>query len=301
VELKPLTIHDKELFGRFLSLRRHELAVYAFPAIYGWKKLFDIRWGMCRDALCLFFGDTAGWFLFLPPLGKTVDRRVVVECFKVMGEMNRRASVSRIENAEEADRAPFKKMGYVPVVKSHDYVYERNALAGLKGDGYKTKRAMANQFAKNNTFQCVPYSPEYKDQCFSLYKEWMAGRKAKNKETVYCGMLTDSQSCLEILLEEPGALGINGLVVAIGGHVKAFTLGYRLNAETICVFFEIADLSVRGISQFIFRRFCEENAEYRLVNAMDDSGLENLKEVKESYRPCARHRAYIINRAPARG
>ncbi len=124
----------------------------------------------------------------------------------------------------------------------------------------------------------------------------MASRSLKYRETVYCGMLSDSLNCLETVLEEAGRLGVTGLVVIIGGRVRGFTLGYPLNRESFCVFFEVCDLSVKGLSQFIFRGFCRGAEGYRLVNAMDDSGLDNLAKVKMSYRPVARIPAYIINR-----
>ena len=50
--------------------------------------------------------------------------------------------------------------------------------------------------------------------------------------------------------------------------------------------FEITDLSTKGLAQFIYREFCKELMDtYRWINAMDDSGLENLKRVKNAYHP----------------
>jgi uncharacterized protein len=299
VELKKLAIQDKGTFERFLGLRSHELSVYAFPAIYGWKNIFEIRWGIVNSALCVFFGDATGFFLYLPPLAKATDKGVIEECFRTMDALNRNPRVSRIENVEERECAVFQGMGYGPVFKAYDFVYERRALAALRGDAFKSKRNLANYFTKNNVFQLLPYCGEYKDSCVQLYKEWMAGRAAKNSETVYCGMLSDSLSCLDAVLEDPQELGIVGQVVLVEGKIKAFTLGYRLNEETLCVFFEIADLSLKGISQFLFRGFCRAMKDFQYVNAMDDSGLENLKAVKESYKPFARAAGYIINRCDA--
>jgi uncharacterized protein len=300
MELKCLTLENRQLFERFLGARRHELSVYGFPAIYGWKKLFEISWVLLRSSLCIFFEDAAGCFLYLPPLGEAIETGVVEECFRIMDARNAAARVSRIENVEELDLDAFKRLGYAPVFKSHDYVYERAALAGLRGDRFKSKRALANRFVRDNQFQCLPYSPAYKDQCLSLYREWMAGRGETNTETVYCGMLSDSLRCLETVLEDAAQLAVDGLVVISGGTVAAFTLGYRLNADTLCVFFEIADLSLKGLGQFIFRSFCRQNEEFRYVNAMDDSGLENLKNVKNSYKPVKLASAYIINHIHAR-
>ncbi len=299
MELKTLTIADRGTFEAFLRKRPHGLSAYGFPAIYGWKSLFRIRWADVRGSLCVFFTDAVGTFLYLPPLGETPDARTVDECFREMVRLNAGSGVSRIENLEEGDLPAFRDFGYVPVFKSYDYVYSRAALAGLRGDAFKAKRALVNRFVKNNRFECLPYGPRHREACLSLYREWMVGKERGNSETVYRGMLADSLSCLTTLLDDPSGCGISGLVVTVNGAVKGFTLGYPLNDETLCVFFEITDLSLRGLSQFIFRRFCAENARFGLVNAMDDSGLANLEKVKMSYRPLRRVAAYIVNASDA--
>jgi len=63
----------------------------------------------------------------------------------------------------------------------------------------------------------------------------------------------------------------------------AFTFGFKLNKDTFCILYEITDLSIKGLSQFIFRQFCSELKNHRYINIMDDSGLVNLKRVKLSY------------------
>lgn len=304
MELKPLSLEDKSIFDSFLGNAPRGLSTYAFPAIYGWKRLFDIQWAIEAGALCVFFTDPTGCFLYLPPLtpaGAVADEPVITACFRVMDGANKHRRVSRIENVEAGDREALSAPGYTAVFKSCDYVYSRKSLVALRGDQFKAKRSVINHFIKNNRFRCLAYEACHRDRCIRIYKEWMAQRSAHNPETVYRGMLSDSLSCLETVLEDFAPLGLEGLVVQVGGTPRGFTLGYRLNQETFCVLFEVADLSVKGCSQFIFRSFCESLAEYRFINAMDDSGLDNLKTVKLSYRPLKLERAYIINHADGDG
>jgi hypothetical protein len=63
--------------------------------------------------------------------------------------------------------------------------------------------------------------------------------------------------------------------------------------------YEITDLSIKGLAQFIFRAFAEELKNYRYLNIMDDSGLANLKKVKLSYHPERLVPAYIARRRMA--
>ena len=52
-----------------------------------------------------------------------------------------------------------------------------------------------------------------------------------------------------------------------------------------CVLLEVCDLKFKGISEYIFREFCRGLTDYKYINTMDDSGLENLRISKLSYHP----------------
>jgi len=109
-------------------------------------------------------------------------------------------------------------------------------------------------------------------------------------------MLEESLSSLKVLLNGYPYLNLLGRVVKINGVIKAFTFGFKLNPDTFCILYEVADLSIKGIAQFIFHEFCLELTDYKYINIMDDSGLENLKAVKLSYHPIRLIPAYIVKR-----
>jgi len=119
-------------------------------------------------------------------------------------------------------------------------------------------------------------------------------RKESNPDPVYQGMLSDSLTCLEVFLKDYKKLGGLGRIVKINGKIRGFTFGFALNKDTFCVLYEVTDLSVKGLAQFIFWKFCRELKDYRYINIMDDSGLENLKRVKLSYHPEKLVPAYIV-------
>ncbi len=104
---------------------------------------------------------------------------------------------------------------------------------------------------------------------------------------------------LKVLLNNYRGLRLAGRIVRIDKEIKAFSFGFELNPEAFCILYEITDLSIKGLAQFIFRRFCAELKDYRFINIMDDSGLENLKKVKLSYKPIRLIPAYIIKRPHA--
>jgi len=290
---KILKISDKKDIDKYLSYAKHNLSVYNFANIYIWNKLYKITWSIIDDNLCIFFKDKFGCFLYLPPLGKKPSRLAVIRAFEEMNKVNTNQEISRVENIEQGELNFFLGLGLESQPKSGEYVCDRRELAELKGNKFKSKRASYNYFVKNYQYEITPYRPKDKKTCLNLFNLWSAQRRLQENDKIYTGMIEDSKKCLEVLLNNYALLGILGNVVIVDKKVKAFTFGYSLNADTFCVLYEITDLRVKGIAQFIFREFSKILKNYRLINIMDDSCLENLKQVKRSYHPVKLIPAYI--------
>lgn len=294
MKLNDISVKDKKLFNEFLGIAGHELSVYAFENIYIWKALFNIRWAAADDSLRIFFQDRAGMFMYLPPLSEKLTEDIIEKSFSVMNSFNKNKALSRIENIEKKDIAFYKGLGYEYREKGREYLCRRRDMAELKGDKFKSKRAGVNYFIKHYKFEYLPFSAKDSRECLKLYGEWAKNRRTKHADHIYRGMLDDSRLCLKTLLDEYSGLDFKGRIVRVDGRVKGFTLGFRLNKETFCVLYEITDLDTKGISQFIFQKFCAEMPDYKYINIMDDSGLLNLKKVKLSYHPAKLIPSYII-------
>jgi uncharacterized protein len=295
-KLNKLSLKDRSMFCEYLGLDRHELSVYSFENIYIWKKLYDIKWEIIDNNLCVFFMDKIGAFLYLAPLGRKKSQLAINSAFAIMDRYNKNKDLSRIENIEEKEAQFFLDSGYLCKIKSHDYLCLRSSLAGLRGDKFKAKRACFNYFVKHCDFEYLPFSAKDIGGCLGLYSSWVMQRSQQNQDHVYLGMMDDSLNCLKLLLKDCGDLDITARIVKIDDEIKAFTFGYRLNNDTFCILYEITDLTIKGLAQFIFRRFSEELKDYKYINIMDDSGLENLKKVKISYHPIRLLPGYIARR-----
>lgn len=301
MKLNELSVKDKGLFAKYLGLGKHELSTCAFENIYIWKGLFDIEWIIFENSLCIFFKDKIGSFLYLPPLAKKKSPDVLKKVFEAMDKFNKNKEISRIENIEEKDLAFYQDLGYECKEKFCDYVCERSDLVKLQGNKFKSQRASFNYFVKHYQFEYLPFSLRYRDDCLKLYNSWMRERRTRTHDCLYLGMLEDSQSCLKKALDKYKNLDFIARVVRINKEIKAFTFGFKLNPDTLCILYEITDLSIKGLAQFIFREFSSELKDYRYINIMDDSGLKNLKEVKLSYNPIKLIPAYIAKRGQESG
>jgi len=296
MKLNKLTLKDRGLFNKHLALTRHELAAFSFANIYIWRSIFDIQWVLVENSLGIFFRDKIGCFMYLPPLEKECHPRFIKQAFEIMDGINKNRDISRIENIGQEDLEYYRALGYLCHQKYPDYLCLRKDLALLRGNKFKSQRASYNYFIKHHDFEAAELKLRDKPDCLSLFNDWIEERKAHCHEDVYCGMLEDNRKVIKEALSDYGQLGLEGIVVKVNKQIKGFTFGYKLNNDTFCILYEITDLSVKGLAQFIFCNFSAKLKNYDYINIMDDSGLDNLRKVKLSYKPKRLISAYIATR-----
>jgi len=73
--------------------------------------------------------------------------------------------------------------------------------------------------------------------------------------------------------------------VRVGETVCGYTFGYARNPQVFCALVEVADRTILGLAQYLFRELCRECSNYQFINTMDDSGLPSLAHSKRAYHP----------------
>ena len=300
MQLQPLTLNDKPIFDEYAHRTCTRLSHYAFAPLYVWKEHFQFHWALLAEHLCIFAKQGEDYFMPILPMpcdpGNRTHRNVIRRAYQFMLESNRNPYIARIENVPQELRTFFEEIGFRATLKETEYLYETAALNKLSGNRFKSKRNAYNTFIERYpSAEFRPYCPSNGEACLARYEAWHTARAAKCEDTVYCAMLEDSRSAHQIAIRHAEALELLGRIVRIDEEISGYTFGYPLNADTFCVLFEITDLEIKGLAQFIYREFCKELVDtYRWVNAMSDSGLENLKRVKRSYHPIEMVPSYNI-------
>lgn len=173
----------------------------------------------------------------------------------------------------------------------HDYIYERAALASLDGRRYAKKRNLISQFEK-------AYGPsagvgEMKGaclkSCLDLFDHWEKSR----------GEAMDIKKCERKAIANALAnfreLEMSGVAVEIGGRLAGFAFGSRLGEDTWTLNFEKADISFKGLYQFLDRAAARAvPASYSFINKENDLGLAGLRKAKESYFPVKMIKSYTL-------
>lgn len=293
--LQPLTLKDKPLFDQYARQISVELSRYAFAPHYIWRHFFDFYWTIIDDQFCLFANQDGDYFMPILPMGQSLNQSVIRQAYRFILEANRAKQIARIENVPSGLIPFFSRLGFRAVQKETEYLYKTEALIQLKGDRYKSKRAAYNLLTRNHpAAQLQPYQPTHLADCLALYESWQQERWVQSHDDIYRAILEDSRHSHQAGLMNYEKLGLIGRVVFIDGVLRGYTFGYPLNSDIFCILFEVTDLGIKGLAQFIFREFCREQAAYCWINTMDDSGLDNLKRVKQSYRPAKQLSSYNL-------
>jgi hypothetical protein len=298
--LQSLAISDRPILEAALAISRSSLSCYAFAPHFVWGDLYSYLWGRMAGRLCLFAESPDGLFMPLPPIGEGTLKDALAQAFSLMQHRNGESKVSRIEGVSEELKPELESFGYSLTAKGGDYLYRATDLVALAGDRYKSQRNACNQFTRIQ-FQVEPYHSSHREACLALYRRWVAQQQSREAlDHVAQQMLEDSASAHARGLASAEDLGLTGLVVLVQGSLCAYTLGYELPrkdraADVFCVLFEIADRSIPGLAQFIFRECCRGAVQrgYQWINTMDDSGLPFLARSKAAYHPVRIVPSYI--------
>jgi len=283
---KALALEHRDIFNKYLA--EPEYSTRTFVNIYIWSDLFNIMWKIVDNNLCVFYEYKNEFNMLLPAVSGT---RLL-------------KPGSRIENIAEDEVEAFKSLGVKVHKNTDEYVYLAKDIAELKGNKFASHRAAKNNFVKNNKFIYRPFETNDIDECLALYHKWIKIKMGTGlkpvpifRDSVQQQLMEESLSAHKKAMLDYEELGLIGRVVEINNKIKAYTFAFKLNADTYCIIFETTDINIKGLAEFIFSSFAKEiSKEAKYINAMDDSGLENLKKTKLSWHPSKILTSYIAER-----
>lgn len=305
-KLKKFTITTKPIMEKYLSKMDVELSDYTFAANFIWLANSSGFYTVINKTFCLFVMTGGELTMLLPPLGKKKHiPDAIIKCFEIMNANNSSHYFSRIDyvqgsvveefiqNADEAQSMFEMLESYIVEKKLVDYIYEVDALIGLRGNSYHTKRTEINKFIKSYPDYKIEEldSVKHKTEIMNLFDKWTSDRvryMQKEEAEVYLEGIYQERNAVKQMLKHYEELSLIGIVIYINDELKGFTVGERISTDTATVIIEKTDFEVLGCAQFIFREFSKilkEHYEVAYINVGDDMGFENLRKVKMSYRP----------------
>jgi len=283
--LHPLTLQEVPRLNQALRQRPYHYSGYTAAGLLGWMDLIHFWWAEMEGAFCIFAEQAGGLFMPLPPLGKAFSPQAAAGCWEILCQANQGAGVSRIEGIEWAEAGLFAAEGFTLQEGEGEYFYRRDALVNLRGDQYRSQRGAINRCKRQGSFLLRPFTQDDLAACLKLCMRWGVGKQMKDAAPVPRALIRDAMFFHRRLLVDHEVLNLTGRVVEHEGVIRGYTFGAEVSPELFCVFLEVADPAIAGLSQWLFREFCEQLHAYRLINAMGDSHLPGLRQAKMAYAP----------------
>lgn len=273
-QARPLVLDDKELLDRIFQVLQPQVSELTFAGLYLFRRAHAYRLTMLGDALVVLGQGYDGRSCFLPPLSGDVAAALK----RLLGDGG------ELYGADEEIVGRYLAGKEVTLEQNRDdadYIYLRQDLAELPGKRFHKKKNRISYFLKRHDSQIEYFAQRHVDGCLELLERWrrLAGDQRNDS------LAMEVEAAAEAVAMAT-ALGLEGVVVVVGGAVAAFALGERLNRDTAVCHFEKADPFMEGAAQLVNREFCRMLfGECCYVNREQDLGEAGLRNAKLSYHP----------------
>ncbi len=173
-----------------------------------------------------------------------------------------------------------------------DYLFLVEKFKTYPGKKMHKKRNLLNQFINKYDSKLLPLTQETLDDARNILELWQHTSPQQIAASDY-------HQCMEALVMSE-ELKLTGAMAYADGKPAGFILGEPLNNETFTIHFAKADISFKGVYQFLFSRFAADFCpDYKYINLEQDMGSEGLRKTKVSYRPDLMAHKYRIISIPS--
>jgi hypothetical protein len=284
-EFKPIGAEDRDLIEDRLREYRPETSELNFSNMFIWRLHYGFEWSLWRDWLLVIGANSGNGVQALPPVGPPSRLQATRMLLEWLRE-ERKTPDPGIDRADARLVSELEEAGgfLVEPVRDHfDYVYRTADLIALAGKDYRAKRNHLNYFLRSYAGRMAyePLDTAHVDACLAVAENWCALKRCEDDLS-----LIGEWDAVREALKHLTSLRARGGVMLIDGKVEAFTLGERLNDETVVVHVEKANTTIRGLYAAINQQFCEKEwSDAPFVNREQDLGDPGLREAKLSYNP----------------
>lgn len=287
-EFKKLSLNDRALFKSYFEKAAHSgLSAYSFEYLFAFSDIINTLWKVIDESLFVFYDTGDDFFMPIIPVmpgNRSIDEKTMSFGIELMSKISK--NPPRIENIPKECVPIFKNMDFKIKKSEDEFILSCKSASELKGDVFKSKRALYNHFVKNTSYKFKDFDDSVMAECLNLYKIWeKGGIKKYGVDSFFKNLAEDGMLMHKKILENYNNLGLKGAFLEVGGNIAAYTVGFPLDKETFVVLLEITDQQYKGISEFISAEFAKLLKDFTYINIMGDSGLSNLKKTKMSYHP----------------
>ncbi|MBI5519511.1 MAG: DUF2156 domain-containing protein [Desulfovibrio sp.] len=261
---------------------------YAFANLYGWAEHYGLKWRIAHGLV--WIKQTIPHEIFWAPVGdwSAVD-------WTQLPCLAGPATFTRVPEALVGIwREAFGDRLNATEARDHfDYVYSVPELVELKGNKFHKKKNLLHQFEKSNIFEYTPMQADCVEEVLDMQAEWHGWQEHPSD-----ALVAENQAISRVLKNFDRMGALIGGTIRVGGKVIAYTVGEKLDKDTIVIHFEKGDTRYKGVYQAINKHFlAAQEDRFSLVNREQDLGDEGLRKAKLSYNPVQFMQKYDVELA----
>ena len=235
-------------------------------------------------------------YVYLPVPPRPFNVQTLRTAFEYMKKMNGPGTgISRIEGLTEEQKRSSESWGFPVRPTLVEYLYDRSQVAGLHGDAYRAKRAEINHLLKEHPVVLRPFRKSDLKACGDLFEIWKGQRLPGFKGEMGEKMILSSQKAHFRALHQGEDWGMDAWVVVLENRLAAYSVGASLSPDTYGIYLEVTDLTIKGLSAYIFANICRQVEPHLYINAGDAEGLPRLAESKEHWHPVQKIQLFALD------
>lgn len=277
LQFREIELKDKQWADSRLAESNFRGCEYSFGNNIMWKSIYDMH--VCDRQDFYYLENKYG---FMYPAGNG-DIHALIEDTKRYCESQNKPFVFTSMNKASME---FLVEAYGDAVEVstnrdlYDYVYTFEALSTLKGKKLHSKRNHLNRFQENNwSYETI--TDKNIDECVAMSLQWCRQNECAEDDDKKAEMCAAN-----VGLKNYFDLQLKGGLLRVDGKIQAFSYGEPSASDTFVVHVEKAFTEYQGTYPAINYEMINHECEgYTYINREEDTGAENLRKAKLSYRP----------------
>lgn len=278
----PISMEDQDWITQKLQEDDLGACEYTFANNFIWSEVYEVEVGQVFDCGVIRYREN-GNFEYSFPFGNG-DKKKAIELLRgICSAHNHKLCLYPIVDEDRKELIEWFPGEFEIDIDRNDfdYVYTVEKLSTLRGKKLHGKRNHIARFMDDQDWSYESLDKSNMDECRRMAKLWTEQREDKWNDE-----MEQEMKVLEKSLDYFDELGLFGGVLRKKGEIVAFTIGERLNSDTMVVHFEKAFPELQGAYPMINQQFVlHEGQEFTYVNREEDTGDLGLRKAKLSYYP----------------
>ena len=281
LNFEPIELQRKTEYTTYFEQCPQKASDYSFANLWGWARAYGLLWAWTDELV--WIKQTIPHELYWAPVGHWENTDWDVS-FNHFFNHSGHTTIFRVpEQLIECWKKVFKEKITVNETRgAWDYLYAVPELIELKGNRFHKKKNLLNQFKNKYEHHYFPFESALVDSALNMQNDWCTWRDCESSEM----LSAENRAISRILGSWEKLKQLMGGAIFIKDEMVAYTIGERLDRQTVVIHFEKGNPTYKGVYQAINQMFLEDaGKKYQTVNREQDLDDVGLRKAKLSYHP----------------